>query len=157
MLGGTSQRAGAAPQPAPLDNSILAAAGTAAAAKVEWTAVQDAAAAYVTALATQPFGPCPMLYVAPPAPVEPEIVEPPPMPDPEPEPQPDPEPVFTLQALMAAPTGDKALINGRAYIKGERIADSNWEVRVINVSERSVTLQNVETYALQVVFVQGPR
>jgi hypothetical protein len=159
MLGGSSQRAGAAPHPGPIEVAPVVTAGDAA-SKIEWTVAQTVAAQHVASLSSQSFGPSPMLHVPAPEPVESVAVQPDPPPviiEPEPEPAPEPDPVFVLQALMEAPNGNKALINGRAYARGEPVDEGRWVVRHINVGERNVTLQNIETHAIIVVFVQRPR
>lgn len=108
---------------------------TPATTKVEWTADQRTAAEHVRQLAGTPFGPAPMLYTAK------AVVEAPKEPEPQPEPQKDPEiPAFALHAVMAAPSGNKALINGRLYQVGQRIQGTNWTLRELDTENRSVVL-----------------
>ncbi len=153
MMGGTSQQAGAAAQPAASEATDAVAAATRGVSKVEWTPEQRTAAAHVRELASTPFGPSPMLFYAPsdpvlpaPGPVEvPTIV-----PD-------EPQPQFVLQAVMIAPNANKALINGRMYESGEDIEEGDWMVGEININERCVTLHNTETHGIIVIRVKRPR
>lgn len=105
------------------------------AAKVEWNAEQRAAAEHVRQLAGTPFGPAPMLYTAQAAVVEAVA------PAPEPEAPRDPDiPAFALHAVMAAPSGNKALINGRLYQVGQTIQGTNWSLLELDTENRSIVL-----------------
>lgn len=124
----------------------------AATPRVEWTKEQRAAAEHVRQLAASGFGPAPMLYVASP---EVQIA----IEDPVPEilaptiPQP---PRFTLQAVMAAVTGDSAVINGRMYSVGQTIEGTDWEVQEIDVSRRKAVLFDSEYDRTVTIAVQTP-
>ncbi len=112
-------------------------ATTPAVSKVEWTVDQRTAAEHVRQLAGMPFGPAPMLYTAVAAAPQPKPLEP----APEPEKPRDPEiPAFALHAVMAAPSGNKALINGRLYQVGQKIAGTTWTLHELNVEQRMVVL-----------------
>lgn len=133
IMGGSAPASTVAAPAAAVDSATPA---TPAPAKIEWTASQRAAGDHVRQLASEGFGPTPMLYATKPTqPVvhvnpEPPIVEPAEAEIPE----------FALHAVMATPSGDKALINGRLYEVGQKVADTAWIVKNINSNERSVTL-----------------
>jgi hypothetical protein len=96
-----------------------------------------------------------MVHVEPPPPVIPT-------PEPEIEPVvvldvPDELPEFDLHAVMTAPNADKALIDGRVYVVGQTVDDTEWLVTGIDVTRRRVTLKNLDTAAEIVISVPRPR
>jgi hypothetical protein len=96
---------------------------------------QQAAARRATALASEPFGPSPLYYT--PRPPKPEPTEM------DPEVQPAPE--FTVQAILAASSGNTALIGGRLHRVGDEIGESGWYITAIDAQNRSVTIEHSAT------------
>lgn len=137
---------------AAVDSPATGSEGAGIAPMVEWTAQQRTAADHLRHLADSPFGPAPMLYVAVPE-VQVTIDEP------EPEvvaPTISEPPRFTLQAVMAAVTGDVAVINGRMYSVGQTVDGTDWEVQEIDVSRRKAVLFDSEYDRTVTVAVQTP-
>jgi hypothetical protein len=69
------------------------------------------------------------------------------------DPELEPLPEFTLKAVMASSTGNRALIDGRAYRVNDTIADTTWIVTAIDALSRTVTLEDPESkraYTLEV-------
>jgi hypothetical protein len=148
--GGTPHAASASQNHVAADAAATGGATQAGTARIEWTPAQRAAAAHVRALDAVLFGPAPMLY-APQAVVVHS----------EPEPAPivvleKPAPQFVLHAVMTAPNGNKALINGRMQQVGEQIGTSGWFVQEINIDERSVVVHHNDDGETLTITVHRP-
>lgn len=114
-----------------------------------WSEDQLAAARYIDALRSQPFGATPLLHDT----QEPELV-----PDPEIIPvEPVSDVKFVLQAVMSGERGDTALINGRPYRKGDQIRGTRWSVISIDSSNHIATLKEAKSGQSMVIRVELPR
>jgi hypothetical protein len=98
-------------------------------------AEQRAAAAYLAALAQEPFGATPLYFE--PRELGPEIVDD------------GTEDLFpmslTIQAVVASPRGTVALIDGKTRRRGDEIPGSAWRIAAIDAEARSVTFEHATT------------
>lgn len=136
LLGGSAPSAAKA---GPVVGDPAAAVGDkTGAARIEWTASQHQAAEHVRELSSTPFGPAPMFYAAKPQMVvsqpQPEVAAP--------QPEAPVIPEFTLHAVMTASGDNKAVINGHLCRVGDKVGDTGWRVREIDIDRRKVTLSD---------------
>ena len=74
----------------------------------------------------------------------------------DPSPQGQAVPEFRVKAILISSTGNRALIDGRAWKVGERLGDTGWIIIDINGDTRSVTIQEPETGRVTSSRVEGP-
>jgi hypothetical protein len=141
----------ASPRPAAFE----AATAGANAGRVALTSRQQAAAAYVRQTREQTFGRAPFLFEPkPPDSTSSTSTTTTPLVQ---DTQPDrPLPSFTLGAVMASENGQRALINGRPYLVGDQIKDTQWTILAIDIGARSVTLKDGESDRTIVIAVEKP-
>jgi len=67
------------------------------------------------------------------------------------------DPVFTIQLIMAASSGNIALIEGRKYRVGDEFAETGWIVIDIDAVSRSVSIENPRSGRVRRHTVTGGR
>jgi len=99
------------------------------------------AATHVADLSTKRFGPTPFYY----RPREPEetVVE--------------EGPQFSVQAVVAAPAGNSALIDGKLYRAGDRLGRTPWRVVRIDGNSRSVLIEDERNQKRMTLAVRLPK
>ncbi len=112
-----------------------------------WSDQQVAAAEYVAALRSRSFGDAPFYYrKKAPDPGE-GVIE---------VPVPDLLPDVEVQMILSAPSGNRALINGRPYGVGDLIDGIGWIVIEIDGKSYSVVLEHPETKRRTTITVRVP-
>lgn len=119
---------------------------------------QRAAMQYVDSLRSQPFGPAPILFAVAPeqqvttstsTTITPDVITP--IGDL------TSVPKFSLNAVMSADSGRRAVINGRPYREGDMIHGTTWIIATIDCGKRSVTVRDSQSDRQIVVNVDLPR
>ncbi len=117
-----------------------------------WSAKQREATAHIAYLKTQPFGPSPLLHVAPPAPdhrVDPvdTRVDPPP-----------PPPNARVKAILTRSDGNHvALIGRKRYVVGDALGDRGWYIIKIDGPARAVIIEHRPSERTATLTVPLPR
>ena len=112
-----------------------------------WSDQQLAAAKYVTALRSRSFGDAPFYYRKPAPDPGVGVIE---------VPVPDLLPDVEVQMILSAPSGNRALINGRPYGVGDLIDGIGWIVMEIDGMKYSVVLEHPETKRRTTIKVRVP-
>ncbi|MHC5006215.1 MAG: hypothetical protein ACYTGF_02535 [Planctomycetota bacterium] len=102
-----------------------------------WSTVQREAAEHITYLKTQPFGPSPLLHVAPPPPPDRGVIKPPPTR------KVDPPPDVRVKMILTRSDGNHvALIDRKRYVVGDALGDRGWYIIEIDGPARAVTIEH---------------
>ena len=139
--GGSPAPVAAAPQPV-IPPALFPAQGPPSASSESGRALAE----YVRALRDQPFGPVPLYY---PARDDGSAA-------PESGPAIEAAPEWRIQAVMAAASGNIALINGKARRVGDIVGESGWVIVEIDPQTRSVTIEDPRTHRRDTRSVKMP-
>ena len=112
-----------------------------------WSDQQVAAAEYVAALRSRSFGDAPFYYRKKAPDPGDGVIE---------VPVPDLLPDVEVQMILSAPSGNRALINGRPYGVGDLIDGIGWFVQEIDGMKYSVVLEHPETKRRTTIKVKVP-